>query len=170
PTFGFMCTGTLTMASPEQRRALMLAMMGHLAAIHAIEPGVQQLSRFHRGKDGRETTVLHLELLAREVGDKLAGRPFPTLQNGLAWLRDRVPSDDRIGITWGDARVGNAILGPDFQPIALLDWEGAAVLPTEADLGWWSLFDMVERGQSGDAVLAGVPSLQDQLDHYVGLS
>lgn len=168
--FGFMSTGALAEASPDQRRALMLGMMDHLAAIHAIDAGVPELARFHAGKSGRETTLLHLDLLDREARDKLAGRSFPTLLNGLRWLRDHVPDDDRVGLNWGDARVGNSLLGADFQPLALLDWEGTALLPTESDLGWWSLYDIMERRQSGDAVLPGMPSLQEQLDRYVAVS
>lgn len=168
--FGYMSTGPLTEASPDQRRALMLGMLDHLAALHAIDPGVPELARFHVGESGRATTLLHLDLLDRETDDKLAGRSFPTLRNGLSWLRDNVPDDDRIGLNWGDARVGNALMGADFQPLALLDWEGAAILPTESDLGWWSLYDIMERGQSVDAILAGIPSLQQQLDHYVAVS
>lgn len=168
--FGFMCTGPLTQASSGQRRTLMLTMIDHLAAIHAIDPAVPELTRFHAGKSGRETTLIHLDLFEQEVEDKLAGRSFPTLRSGLKWLRDHVPDDDRLGLNWGDARVGNAMLGADFQPLALLDWEGAAVLPTESDLGWWSLYDRIGRGETGEPVLPGMPDLAEQLDRYVAVS
>ena len=38
-------------------------------------------------------------------------------------------------ISWGDARIGNMMFR-DFEPVAVLDWEMAAVGPREIDIGW----------------------------------
>jgi aminoglycoside phosphotransferase (APT) family kinase protein len=38
-------------------------------------------------------------------------------------------------ISWGDARIGNMMFR-DFEPVAVLDWEMAAVGPREVDLAW----------------------------------
>ena len=38
-------------------------------------------------------------------------------------------------LSWGDARIGN-VLYRDFEPVAVLDWEMAALGPPELDVGW----------------------------------
>ncbi|MGW1169558.1 phosphotransferase family protein [Streptomyces sp. NPDC002550] len=38
-------------------------------------------------------------------------------------------------LSWGDARIGN-IVYDGFDPVAVLDWEMAALAPREVDLGW----------------------------------
>jgi hypothetical protein len=38
-------------------------------------------------------------------------------------------------LNWGDARIGNVIYD-GFDPVAVLDWEMAALAPREVDLGW----------------------------------
>ncbi|MET9077089.1 phosphotransferase family protein [Streptomyces sp. NPDC004232] len=38
-------------------------------------------------------------------------------------------------LTWGDARIGNVVYD-GFDPVAVLDWEMAALAPREVDLGW----------------------------------
>ena len=52
-----------------------------------------------------------------------------------------VPADDRRGVVWGDARVGNIIFGGDLSVRAMLDWEGATLGPPEVDVTWWVMFD-----------------------------
>ncbi|MEV6835932.1 phosphotransferase family protein [Streptomyces sp. NPDC051133] len=38
-------------------------------------------------------------------------------------------------LSWGDARIGNVVYD-GFEPVAVLDWEMAALAPREVDLGW----------------------------------
>jgi aminoglycoside phosphotransferase (APT) family kinase protein len=38
-------------------------------------------------------------------------------------------------LNWGDARIGNVVYD-GFEPVAVLDWEMAALAPREVDLGW----------------------------------
>lgn len=38
-------------------------------------------------------------------------------------------------LNWGDARIGNVVYD-GFDPVAVLDWEMAALAPREVDLGW----------------------------------
>lgn len=47
------------------------------------------------------------------------------------WPRDPGPPV----VNWGDARIGNVIYD-GFDPVAVLDWEMAALAPREVDLGW----------------------------------
>jgi len=70
----------------------------------------------------------------------LGAREHPVLFAALDRLERDDPHDERVGVTWGDARLGNIIWQED-RALAVLDWEGAALCPTEADLGWWFVCD-----------------------------
>ena len=60
----------------------------------------------------------------------------PVIEAGFAWIEANWPADEgETVISWGDSRIGN-ILYRDFEPVAVLDWEMAAVAPREVDIGW----------------------------------
>lgn len=64
--------------------------------------------------------------------------PSPLIEQALAWLEANWPEADRpdnVVLSWGDSRVGNCLY-VDFEPVAVLDWEMAAIGPRELDLGW----------------------------------
>lgn len=64
--------------------------------------------------------------------------PSPLIDEALAWLEANWPAADRpdnVVLSWGDARIGNALY-VDFEPVAILDWEMAGIGPRELDLGW----------------------------------
>ncbi len=65
-----------------------------------------------------------------------SGVRSPLVESGFGWLTEHWPSDPGPTVlSWGDSRVGN-VLYRDFTPVAVLDWEMAAVCPREVDLGW----------------------------------
>ncbi|WP_030321613.1 phosphotransferase family protein [Streptomyces sp. NRRL B-3229] len=59
----------------------------------------------------------------------LIERSFDRLEE--IWPRDPGPAV----LNWGDARIGNVVYD-GFDPVAVLDWEMAALAPREVDLGW----------------------------------
>ncbi|MDR8413867.1 phosphotransferase family protein [Nonomuraea sp. 3-1Str] len=62
--------------------------------------------------------------------------PIPLLERAFGWLEAHWPDDPGPDVlTWGDARIGN-VMYRDFRPVAVLDWEMAAVGPRELDLAW----------------------------------
>ncbi|WP_344846102.1 phosphotransferase family protein [Nonomuraea dietziae] len=61
---------------------------------------------------------------------------IPLLERAFDWLEAHWPDDPGPNVlTWGDARIGN-VMYRDFTPVAVLDWEMAAVGPRELDLAW----------------------------------
>lgn len=79
------------------------------------------------------------------------------MEHALAWLEDNFPDDVAATppvLAWGDARIGN-VLYRDFRPVAVLDWEMAAVGPRELDVAWMIFAHMVFQELAG---LAGFPS------------
>jgi aminoglycoside phosphotransferase (APT) family kinase protein len=122
-------------ASRDDQRRLQDTTIEVMAQLHAIE---EPEARFpFLSLDRPEPTAL-----ARHVGDwedyyewiVADGMRSPLIEACLASLHERWPADDTDAVfNWGDSRVGN-IMYRDFRPIAVLDWEMAAIAPRELDL------------------------------------
>ncbi|MGW3311332.1 phosphotransferase family protein [Streptomyces sp. NPDC001073] len=68
------------------------------------------------------------------VVDGLARSPL--IESAFERLTDLWPADPGEPVlNWGDARIGNVVYD-GFDPVAVLDWEMAALAPREVDLGW----------------------------------
>lgn len=64
----------------------------------------------------------------------------PLAERGLEWLEaHRADAEAQCSgetvLCWGDSRIGNVIY-EDFTPVAVLDWEMAAIGPRELDVSW----------------------------------
>ena len=120
--------------------------------------------------DGDDPTLAdQLDLYRTATLEWLDGREHPVLDAAFAWLRANDPGDDRIGLTWGDARLGN-IIWAGFDPVAVVDWEATAISPIEADIGWWLMFDRMSFDDLGIARLDGYPTREEQIAIYEAAS
>ena len=83
----------------------------------------------------------------------------PLVERCLTWLEAHRPvtRDEDAVLCWGDARIGN-MMYRDFEPVAVLDWEMAALGPREVDVAWMiflhTFFDDL-------AVRFGLPGMDD---------
>lgn len=79
----------------------------------------------------------HVEAQRAYYSWVVAGRtPSPVIERAFAWLEANWPQDEGDTVlSWGDARIGN-IVYDGFAPVAVLDWEMAALGPRELDLAW----------------------------------
>jgi aminoglycoside phosphotransferase (APT) family kinase protein len=59
-------------------------------------------------------------------------------------------------VCWGDSRIGNAMYR-DFEPVAVLDWEMAAVGPRELDVSWLIYAHMIFNHIAQTFELPGMP-------------
>jgi aminoglycoside phosphotransferase (APT) family kinase protein len=87
------------------------------------------------------------------------GLSIPIIERSLRWLEEHWPADPGPDVlSWGDARIGN-IIYDGFTPVAVLDWEMAALGPREVDVGWFIFLhevdDYVMHRASLDKLLAG---------------
>ena len=57
------------------------------------------------------------------------------IERAFDWLEANVPAERESTLNWGDSRIGN-VLWRDFAPVAVLDWEMAALGVPEVDLMW----------------------------------
>ena len=156
-------------ATPEERRRMVLSAIDTIAGIHRLDWREADLGWLDPSGTGQPTTALQIDLYRDHVRSELAGREHPVLYAALDWLAANDPDDDRIGLTWGDARLGNMIL-QDYRTAAVLDWEVCALSPTEADMGWWLMFDRMSFDDMGIERLAGYPTRDEMIDRYERVS
>jgi len=152
-------------ATPAQRRRMVLSAIDAIAGIHSLDWRSAGLDWLDASGAGLPTAALQIDLYRGHARSELAGREHPVLGAALDWLEANDPGDDRVGLTWGDARLGNIIL-QDYRTAAVLDWEVCALSPTEADMGWWLMFDRMSFDDMGIARLEGYPSRDEMIARY----
>jgi aminoglycoside phosphotransferase (APT) family kinase protein len=156
-------------ASPEQRRRLVGNALAAMAGIHAIDWRRAGFGWLDRSGDGRPTTAVQIDRYESFSKAALGDRNHPVLDAAYAWLRANDPGDDRVGISWGDARPGN-IIWQDYEVAAVVDWEACALSPTEADVGWWLMYDRMSFDDMGVPRLAGYSTRDEMIEMYEGAS
>ena len=126
----------LSEADPTDQRKLQDASVAVVVGIHGIDV------------DGIDTEFLELAVpgatpLRRHVANQRRyydwmreGVDYPVIDEAFLWLDERWPEvEGPTVISWGDARIGN-IMFDEFEPVAVLDWEMAALGTAGIDLGW----------------------------------
>jgi aminoglycoside phosphotransferase (APT) family kinase protein len=160
-------------ASRDQQAELQNSTIAVIAELHGIEAPKEKFP--YLDLDRPEPSAF-----GRHVGDWGAyydwivadGLRSPLLERALTAIQDQWPEHESEAVfNWGDARVGN-IMYRDFRPIAVLDWEMAALSPRELDLSYcvyihWMFQDAVQRYGGGAG--AGMPHFMrpsDALTEY----
>jgi aminoglycoside phosphotransferase (APT) family kinase protein len=127
----------LSEAAPADQEKLQRSSVGVLAELHDMDVSAEDLSFLELDRPGATA-------LRRHVADSRAyyewvaaeGERSPLIERAFGWLEDHWPTDEgETVISWGDSRIGNMMFR-DFEPVAVLDWEMAAVGPREIDLAW----------------------------------
>jgi aminoglycoside phosphotransferase (APT) family kinase protein len=162
-TFG---ANWLADATDEQRRMLQERTLDVIIDLHAIPNAEQEFGFLFTPQElAAGPTPLHRKVArTRHWYDwtvEHSGVPSPLVERSFGWLEENWP--EAVGetvLSWGDSRVGN-VLYRDFAPVAVLDWEMAAVCPREVDLGW-SIY--AHRIFQDMASVFGVPGLPTFLD------
>ncbi|MGW2217260.1 phosphotransferase family protein [Nonomuraea sp. NPDC001684] len=154
-TFG----GWLHDASPGDRRRLQEASVGLVAALHETPYTGQDVAVLGPlAPGGTDGLRAHVEAQRAYYRWAHGARPIPVLERAFDWLGSHWPDDPGPDVlTWGDARIGN-VMYRDFTPVAVLDWEMAAVGPRELDLSWMIF---LHRFFQDLAVTMGLPGMPD---------
>ncbi|MFF4754226.1 phosphotransferase family protein [Streptomyces sp. NPDC002514] len=122
-------------ASPAERAHLEAATVGLLARLHdQVNPAEAGFLALPGDGDCLRRHVTAQRDYYAWVVDGLPRSPLiEAAFDRLAELWPREPAQPVL--TWGDARIGNVVYD-GFDPVAVLDWEMAALAPREVDLGW----------------------------------
>jgi aminoglycoside phosphotransferase (APT) family kinase protein len=123
-------------APANRQRALQDASVAILAELHGMDASAEELSFLELDAPGDTPLRRHVHDLARYYDWVRGELRIPVIERAFSWIDRHWPEEDgELVVSWGDSRVGN-ILFEDFRPVAVLDWEMAALGPRELDLGW----------------------------------
>lgn len=152
----------ITDASPTDRERLERATVGVLAALHAIDLPAEDAAALARPTHGTTPLAQHLGY-QRWYYDWCRGdMQVPIIERTWEWIDAHRPHDDDTAcLNWGDARIGN-VLYRDFEPVAVLDWEMAALGAPEVDLGWMLVMHRFFDDLARDLGMPGVPGFFDR--------
>jgi aminoglycoside phosphotransferase (APT) family kinase protein len=161
-------------ARPEERRTLVTSGLEVVAAVHRVDWRAAGLDWLAPAGGAVPGSAQQLALWRDYAERELDGRPFPELDDAFAWVADRLPADEPVGLCWGDGRPGNIIFGPDFRPRCATDFEAASIASPDQDLGWWLMFDRTSHefafGGTGMGRPEGDPSREEQVARYAEAS
>jgi aminoglycoside phosphotransferase (APT) family kinase protein len=148
-----------------QRAEAWFSGLAALAQLHALDSrkGFAFLRRPHRGARGLDQ---YLDWVRDWYDWMRSGRTYPIVEAALDHLFANKPRDAPDCVLWGDARIGNVIVGDGNRVAALLDWEMAALGPAEVDLAWWVVMDNLLSEGLEASRLAGLPDRPESIAFY----
>lgn len=124
-------------ASADEQRRLEESTVEALATLHGIDDPEVHFAFLASDADGETALRRHVADL-RSYYEWVAsdGNRSPLIERTFEWMDANWPADDTdVVLSWGDARIGNTMYA-EFEPVAVLDWEMAALAPREVDLAW----------------------------------
>jgi aminoglycoside phosphotransferase (APT) family kinase protein len=128
-----------------------------LAALHAIDIAPLDVSFLQFDLPGETALRRHVENQRRYYDWMRGDRRHPIIERAFGWLAKHWPKDEGAPvISWGDSRIGN-MLYDGFTPVAVLDWEMAAIAPREVDLAWMIFIHVFFEDIAQQAGLPGMP-------------
>ena len=150
----------LSEASPAEQRRLQDSTVRVLAELHGI-PDAERRFAFLQSRRAEPTALRrHVAELWSYYEWVADGLHLPLIERCFAWLHEHWPPDEGPTVlSWGDARIGN-VMYRQFEPVAVFDWEMAALGPRELDLGW---FIFMHRFFEDIAAQMGLPGMPDFL-------
>ena len=158
-------SGWMTEATPEERTAIWLGCFEAMARIHRLDyraVGFGFLDRPDLGATGLAAMIARYE---KYLSWAARGRPQPTTEAALAWVKENQPKGEPTSLVWGDARIGN-IIYQETTPAAVIDWEMVCTGSPEMDLGWAIFLDRHHSEGINTPRLPGFPSYDETLAHY----
>jgi aminoglycoside phosphotransferase (APT) family kinase protein len=121
---------------PEGRKQLEDGVVEVLAGLHAIDIATADVAFLERPEYGATPLDQHLGYQRWYYDWARGDRRFTQIDRALDWLEANRPEDEGPTVlNWGDARLGNTMFR-DGRPVAVLDWEMAALGAPEVDLAW----------------------------------
>jgi aminoglycoside phosphotransferase (APT) family kinase protein len=127
--------GWLYDAPPEDQRKLERESVRVLARLHDLTPETHDLAFLDRPQFAAGALDQHLDYQRWYYDWARDGQQVPLIERTFAALDKTRPEEGPTVLNWGDSRIGNMMFR-DFAPVAVLDWEMAALGPAEVDVAW----------------------------------
>jgi aminoglycoside phosphotransferase (APT) family kinase protein len=147
----------LSELAPAELARFERASLGVLAGLHAI-PRASETFAFLATDPLKSALRAHVDAQKSFYHWVIGRGRGPLIERCFDWLEAHWPHEGETVLSWGDARIGN-ILYAGLEPVAVLDWEMAALGPRELDLGWMiflhRFFDDLAQGMG----MPGMPQL-----------
>ncbi|MFE3056965.1 phosphotransferase family protein [Nocardia sp. NPDC059239] len=152
--------------SEAQRRELNDNALRALVRVHQAPPEVlDDVPGLHRGLSAQ--LALYEDFYDRVRGESR----IPTIDAGIDWVRDNLPDEpETLGLSWGDARLGNLLFADDLSVAAVLDWEMVGLGAPEQDLGWWLFFNRHHTDGIGAPLPSGLYDRDETIARYEELA
>ncbi len=150
---------------PGDRAALWWNGLEAMTRVHRLDAADPAFAFLPRPDAGRTPIEGQLDYYEHFLDWGCDRRRLPLLVESLAWLRANAPSDEPLGICWGDSRLANQIF-QDLQCVAVIDWEMVFVGNPVADLGWWTTVDRCFSDGIGLPRADGFPSTAETVARW----
>jgi aminoglycoside phosphotransferase (APT) family kinase protein len=153
-------SGWLVETAPADRRHLWESAVSQLAEIQRVPVADAAFLALPGGPDGFDQEVDRWRRFLHWVDPK-GERSF--LKETFDRLLTMGPANRPQGIVWGDSRIGNMMIGPDFQVAAVMDWEQPSLGGALHDLGWWLQCDYNQTFGQGITPLEGMGTREETI-------
>jgi aminoglycoside phosphotransferase (APT) family kinase protein len=154
-------------ASRDEQRRLQDSTVGVLAELHSIDDATERFGFLEFDDPGDTHMRRHVAHSRAWYEFARDGHRSTLIDGGFAWLEEHWPHHEADPVvSWGDSRIGN-VMYRDFTPVAVLDWEMAALGPPELDLAWLINAHAVFEHLAGNFDLPGMPHFM-RLDDVAG--
>jgi aminoglycoside phosphotransferase (APT) family kinase protein len=90
-------------------------------------------------------------------------RVMPYVDTAMDYIRAHQPEGTPVNVLWGDSTPSNVMFSGEGSVNALIDWELAALGPSELDLAWWLYFDDLFSRRFGAPRLEGLPTRDESI-------
>lgn len=162
----------LPQVSPNDRRAMYLAMADALASLHSIDWKAAGLADFGKPGNFFERQIARFARQSTMSGSAQSGQ----IADLVKWLSANIPKDDTTAIAHGDFRIGNLMFHPtEPAVVAVLDWELSTLGHPAADVAYsalgWRLQSSEYMGISNvDLQDLGIPLEAEYVAQYIATS
>jgi len=158
--------GFLKEMSPADQGALWRGYIETLVAIHRLDPIELGLGGLAMPELGATPIDQELRYYENFYHWAYPEGGHPVVEPSLEWLRaHRPPMPDRIGLSWGDSRIGNMIFD-GTKCVAVIDWEMARLGDPVMDLAWGFFLSRYHSEGTGNPMLPGFPSRAESVAMY----
>lgn len=165
PTFAE--SGWLVDASPADQRRFHTGLLDSLAEVHTLHVDDPDVAALDLDPEALSTNHALLGDL-RAIWEFDRGDRWPAaVDAGFGRAVDDIPEPTADVLLWGDARPANVVVAADgFDPVALLDWELAAVGDPEHDVAWLAEMNWMRTVGAGLRPPPGFLDDADAAAHY----